>query len=218
MRYFILTLTSIAFNAKILFTPKFGEFVGNILDVPKAIFLTWCHLKNSSRHLVRSRGLKWNTNRSIAPLVKQFKMLQCRVRKSFPYILQTLQLIGTAIATQIRLRLPSYGPKHAIYTFYSQILYLICHCIEKNTKIKKQAGFGPYFKKHYSLLCWSLRSFASFNLRAWWQLLFLFIHSKWFIHFRGLLPCRHSTRAIPTAARIPAPEDDPRCVSGPRQG
>ena len=56
-----------------------------------------------------------------------------------------------AIAKWIRLCLPSCGPgleseAHHL-RFYSQILYYICHCIEKRTKInKEEPGFGPYFR------------------------------------------------------------------------
>ena len=42
-----------------------------------------------------------------------------------------------------RPEVPGSNPKHT--TFYGQILYSICHCIEKKAENKQKiAGFGPY--------------------------------------------------------------------------
>ena len=47
---------------------------------------------------------------------------------------------------------PGSSPKHTIYTFYGQILYCICHRVEKRTKItKKRPGLAQllFKQKHF---------------------------------------------------------------------
>ena len=43
---------------------------------------------------------------------------------------------------------PGSNPKHTIYAFsINSLLYYICHCSKKRTKINKtEAGFGQYLK------------------------------------------------------------------------
>ena len=60
---------------------------------------------------------------------------------------------GAAVAHWIRLSIPLCGPRfesqaHHLRLFHSRILYYVCHCVEKRTKIKqKEAVIGPYLKK-----------------------------------------------------------------------
>ena len=69
-----------------------------------------------------------------------------------PYFALNSVAMGAAVAQWIRQRLPSCGPGFKSQAHhphcYSQILYSICHCTEKRTKInKKRPGLASNISK-----------------------------------------------------------------------
>ena len=81
--------------------------------------------------------------------IKQNHARHPRPKKDFifrlKYTLGSAYLSGFFCVYHIEV--PGSNPKNTNFNFYCQILYYICHCIEKRTKTNKKAGFGPYFKK-----------------------------------------------------------------------
>ena len=74
-------------------------------------------------------------------------------------------LLDWPIMVTAILRLPSRSPwfesQEHHPSFYYSLLYYICHCIDKRMKIKKEVGFGPFFKK---ILANARKSLTQLNL------------------------------------------------------